>query len=180
MSRRAGHLEDVAAAVADGELGHDDRDRALVHITWCPDCRDSVADQRRTKGRLANSQAPSPEIEIPAGLLERLTQIPGLSSDDAFALVRSPMPTPSPPRPAAERRLHRVGVRRRRLSAALAGSASVLALGVWGAPSDTSRVPYELVNAGGHPASYETVGFAHLPGSTQLRQLPGYGFLGRP
>jgi len=178
MSRRACHLDDVAAAVADGELGHDDRDRALVHITWCPGCRAAVDEQRRTKALLTATAFPPPEI--PAELLRRLSEIPGLSSPDAFALVRSPMPTPAPPRPVAGRRLHRVSARRRRLSAALVGSASVLALGVWAAPSDTSRVPFELVNAGGHPSSYETVGFTRETGSTQLRQLPGYGFLGRP
>ncbi|MCU1677109.1 MAG: hypothetical protein JWM93_1867 [Frankiales bacterium] len=176
MSGHAGHLDDVAAAVADGELGHDDRDNALVHITWCPDCRATVESQRRAKAAVAAL----PDPALPADLLDRLSGLPGLTSDELFRLVRSPMPTPPPGRPGPERRPHRVSVRRRRLSAALVGSASVLALGVWAVPSDTSRVPYELVNAGGHPASYTTVDFAHVTGTTQLRQLPGYGFLGRP
>ncbi len=178
MSGHAGHLDDVAAAVADGELAHDDRDHALAHSAWCAECRAAVDGQRRTKALLTGTAGPVPDV--PAGLLHRLSQIPGLSSPEAFALVRSPMPTPAPPRAVVCRRLHRVSGRRRRLSAALVGSASVLALGVWAAPSDTSRLPSELVNTGGHPSSYETVGFARVPGSTQFRQLPGYGFLGRP
>ena len=169
------HLGDIAAAVADGELGHDDRDRALAHITWCPECRADVGGQRRGKARVVSAGVP----DLPGGLLDRLVAIPALSADESFALLRSELPTP-PPGAGTPRPPHRVSMRRRRLSAALMGSASVLALGVWAAPSDTSRVPYELVNAGGHPASYGTVEFTRMTGASQLRQLPGFGFLGRP
>ena len=177
MSGHSSHLGDIAAAVADGALGHDDRDRALVHITWCPQCRATVEEQRRAKATLA---AATLTPDLPAGLLGRLSAIPTLTSDETFALMRSELPTPPPGRAPEPRDLHRVSGRRRRLSAALAGSASVLALGVWAAPTDTTRAPFELVNAGGHPASYETVDFLRVAGTTQLRQLPGYGFLGRP
>jgi anti-sigma factor RsiW len=175
MTAHVSHLGDIAAAVADGELGHDDRDRALAHITWCPECRADVDGQRRGKARVIGAGVP----DLPPGLLDRLIAIPSLSADEAFALMHSELPTPSPGA-GNPRSRHRVSMRRRRLSAALVGSASVLALGVWAAPNDTSRVPYELVNAGGHPASYGTVEFTRMTGASQLRQLPGFGFLGRP
>ena len=175
MSAHASHLGEIAADVADAQLGHDDRDRALAHITWCLDCRAEVDEQRRGKARVAGAGTP----EMPSGLLDRLTAIPALPADEMFALMKSQLPTPAPGRTPPQS-LHRVGMRRRRLSAALVGSASMIALGVWAAPTDTSRVPYELVNAGGHPASYGTVEFTRMTGAAQLRQLPGYAFLGRP
>ena len=32
------HLGDRIAALADGELGHTERDRALAHVAGCPSC----------------------------------------------------------------------------------------------------------------------------------------------
>lgn len=47
------HLGDLAAALVDGELGHDARDRALAHLAGCDECRAEVAGQRRLKARIA-------------------------------------------------------------------------------------------------------------------------------
>lgn len=51
-------LGDLAAALVDNELGHEQRDRALVHITACRECRSEVDAQRRLKALLANQSDP--------------------------------------------------------------------------------------------------------------------------
>lgn len=66
------HLGDLAAALVDGELDHDARDRALAHITSCGDCRAEVDAQRRLKALLANQADPV----VPAALAARLLQVP--------------------------------------------------------------------------------------------------------
>lgn len=68
MSARDGHLGDIAAALVDGALDGDSRDRALAHITGCIECRAEVDQQRQLKERLRRSIDPSP----PAGLTDRL------------------------------------------------------------------------------------------------------------
>lgn len=52
------HLDDLAAALVDNELSHDDRDRALRHIIDCGPCRAEVDAQRRLKALLANQADP--------------------------------------------------------------------------------------------------------------------------
>lgn len=54
------HLGDRVAALVDGELSHQDRDRALAHIAHCADCRAELATQRATKQLLASATAPQP------------------------------------------------------------------------------------------------------------------------
>lgn len=66
------HLGDDVAALVDGELGHDDRDRALCHITSCDDCRAEVDAQRRLKALLANQ----PDPEVSPALTARLLALP--------------------------------------------------------------------------------------------------------
>jgi anti-sigma factor RsiW len=65
------HLGDLAAALADNELGHDQRDRALSHITACGACRREVDAQRRLKALLANQADP----EVTAAFTIRLVAI---------------------------------------------------------------------------------------------------------
>lgn len=79
------HLGDRAAALVDGELGDHARDRALVHLAHCLDCRGEVEEQRRLKNAL--------QLEVPAPLAERMS-----------ALLREAGPPPgsgplAPPRP---------------------------------------------------------------------------------
>ena len=63
------HLGDLAAALADNELDHDQRDRALVHITACGRCRSEVDAQRRLKALLANQADPEVPVTLTVTLL---------------------------------------------------------------------------------------------------------------
>jgi hypothetical protein len=71
-SRRDPCLGETAAALVDGALDHDARDRALAHVTRCPTCRTEVDAQRRLKARLSALGGP----QCPSGLAGRLAAIP--------------------------------------------------------------------------------------------------------
>jgi anti-sigma factor RsiW len=62
------HLHELAAALADGELDHDARDRAFAHLAGCAQCRADVDVQRRMKSLLANQPDPAPSAELLARL----------------------------------------------------------------------------------------------------------------
>ncbi|GAA2240500.1 zf-HC2 domain-containing protein [Streptomyces amakusaensis] len=66
------HLGDRLAALVDGELKHDARDRVLAHLATCPKCKAEADAQRRLKDVFAQS-APPPLSE---GLLARLQGLP--------------------------------------------------------------------------------------------------------
>lgn len=66
------HLGDRLAALVDGELGHDARDRVLAHLATCHKCKAEADAQRRLKSVFAQS-APPPLSE---GLLARLQGLP--------------------------------------------------------------------------------------------------------
>jgi anti-sigma factor RsiW len=75
------HLGDRLAALVDGELEHDARDRVLAHLATCPRCKAEADAQRRLKNAFAQS-APPPLSE---GLLARLQGLPagpGAGDDD--------------------------------------------------------------------------------------------------
>ncbi|GAA1706241.1 hypothetical protein GCM10009765_64610 [Fodinicola feengrottensis] len=69
------HLGELAAAVTDGVLGHQARERALVHLAGCPACRAEVEAQRRLKLMLSGLGGP----EAPMSLADRLRAIPDAS-----------------------------------------------------------------------------------------------------
>jgi hypothetical protein len=71
-SRRDPHLGELAAALVDGALDHNARDRALAHVMRCAGCRAEVDAQRRMKAQLAQVAFPP----ISAGLAERLLSLP--------------------------------------------------------------------------------------------------------
>ncbi|MFD5329181.1 anti-sigma factor family protein [Streptomyces sp. NPDC127092] len=71
------HLGDRLAALVDGELGHDARERVLAHLATCARCK-AEADAQRTLKNVFASTAPPPPSE---GLLARLQGLPGGSSD---------------------------------------------------------------------------------------------------
>jgi len=58
------HLLDRIAAFIDGELDHAERDRVLVHLASCVECRNEVAAHRAVKSRLAHlaPTEPSPTL----------------------------------------------------------------------------------------------------------------------
>ncbi|MFD7924300.1 zf-HC2 domain-containing protein [Streptomyces sp. NPDC059740] len=67
------HLGDRLAALVDGELGHDARERVLAHLATCHRCKAEADAQRRLKSVFAASAPPGPS----AGLLARLQNLPG-------------------------------------------------------------------------------------------------------
>lgn len=67
------HLGDRLAALVDGELKHDARDRVLAHLATCAKCKAEAAAQRRLKSVFAQSAPPSPS----EGFLARLQGLPG-------------------------------------------------------------------------------------------------------
>ncbi|MFE2234314.1 anti-sigma factor family protein [Streptomyces sp. NPDC059442] len=71
------HLGDRLAALVDGELGHDARDRVLAHLATCARCK-AEADAQRTLKSVFASTAPPPPSE---GLLARLQGLPGGPGD---------------------------------------------------------------------------------------------------
>ncbi|MFI0411064.1 anti-sigma factor family protein [Actinomadura sp. 3N508] len=84
-------LGERLTALVDGELGHEERDRALAHLACCDRCRDEVASLRKLKGRLRGldetGELPSPDF------LTRLRTLP--------AAAGSPAPRDdAPPKPA--------------------------------------------------------------------------------
>ncbi|MFF4227714.1 anti-sigma factor family protein [Streptomyces sp. NPDC001820] len=73
------HLGDRLAALVDGELKHDVRDRVLAHLATCPRCKAEADAQRRLKNVFAHTAPPPPS----EGLLARLQGLPaGPGGDD--------------------------------------------------------------------------------------------------
>ena len=62
------HLGDRIAALADGELSHHARDRALAHVAHCADCRAALDAQRAVKDLLGNAGSPRPGPDTVAAL----------------------------------------------------------------------------------------------------------------
>ncbi|HCA87970.1 MAG TPA: hypothetical protein DEQ61_22410, partial [Streptomyces sp.] len=67
------HLGDHLAALVDGELGHDLRERVLAHLATCGRCKAEADEQRRLKNVFARTAPPPPS----EGLLARLQGLPG-------------------------------------------------------------------------------------------------------
>ncbi|WP_335940368.1 anti-sigma factor family protein [Streptomyces sp. PTD5-9] len=72
------HLGDRLAALVDGELKHDVRERVLAHLATCGKCKAEAAAQRRLK-RVFAQAAPPPPSE---GFLARLQGLPGGAAGD--------------------------------------------------------------------------------------------------
>lgn len=64
------HLGPRISALADGELGHQARDRALAHVAHCAACRDQLEAERAVKAALASAAAPVPSDRMLASLQE--------------------------------------------------------------------------------------------------------------
>ncbi|GAA2997091.1 anti-sigma factor family protein [Streptomyces fulvorobeus] len=73
------HLGDRLAALVDGELKHDARERVLAHLATCCKCKAEADAQRRLKSVFAQSAPPSPS----EGFLARLQGLPGGPGGDA-------------------------------------------------------------------------------------------------
>jgi anti-sigma factor RsiW len=75
------HLGDRLAALVDGELEHDARDRVLAHLATCPRCKAEADAQRRLKSAFAQS-APPPLSEALLARLQGLPAGPGAGDGD--------------------------------------------------------------------------------------------------
>lgn len=73
------HLGDRLAALVDGELKHDARERVLAHLATCCKCKAEADAQRRLKSVFAQSAPPSPS----EGFLARLQGLPGGPGGDS-------------------------------------------------------------------------------------------------
>jgi anti-sigma factor RsiW len=62
------HLGERLTALVDGELGHDERDRALAHLAACEQCRGEADTLRRLKSRLRSLD----DVGAPTNLIGRL------------------------------------------------------------------------------------------------------------
>jgi anti-sigma factor RsiW len=135
------HLDETAAALVDGELGHSAREAALAHLAHCQRCRAQVEEQRRTKAQLSRTTFPTMSDEL-TGRLRAIGSTP---------VAGRPAPPPAtanrrPPSPAGRRRPSGrqpwSGSRRSRTWAAATGVAASLVLGLGtafvagGAPSE--------------------------------------------
>ena len=74
------HLGDQVAALVDGELDHESRDRAFAHIATCDSCRAEVDAERRLKARIRALSQP----ELAPDLNLRLLSLAGTSLGDAL------------------------------------------------------------------------------------------------
>lgn len=137
------HLGDRLAALVDGELSHDTRERVLAHLATCARCKAEADAQRRLKTMFVES-APPP---LSAGLLARLQGLPGGGSDGPsgpsgrFGPPPGAEPFPTfayaPPAAAAAPqqqgfRIHEVGRQRRRFAFVAAGAVSLAAIALGG------------------------------------------------
>ncbi len=73
------HLGAKVAALADGELSHDARDRALAHVAGCGTCRAELDAERRLRRVLGTT----PDPALPPGLMRSLLAIGDTSSSGA-------------------------------------------------------------------------------------------------
>ncbi|MFG3283100.1 anti-sigma factor family protein [Streptomyces sp. NPDC048111] len=67
------HLGDRLAALVDGELNHDARERVLSHLATCAKCKAEADAQRNLKNVFARAAPPPPS----EGFLARLQGLPG-------------------------------------------------------------------------------------------------------
>jgi anti-sigma factor RsiW len=70
MGRFSEHLGSRLGALVDGELAHDDRDRALAHLACCAQCRILVEAERSLKTKLDAMPMPEPSARLMAALFQ--------------------------------------------------------------------------------------------------------------
>ncbi|MDT0443171.1 zf-HC2 domain-containing protein [Streptomyces johnsoniae] len=177
------HLGESLAALVDGELSHDSRDRVLAHLATCAHCKAEADAQREVKSVFASSPLPGPSD----GLLARLQGLPAADTgpaapadDDApddrdeppakrsSALRLDLLPGGrqrdsllGPPTLGGERgfRIHEPGAARvprgHRLAFAAAGAVSLAAFAIGGA---VSSVGTATTTAGSAPPSAVSAG----------------------
>jgi anti-sigma factor RsiW len=139
------HLGDRAAALVDGQLGHDARDRALAHLARCTQCQQEVELQRRLKAALGGTQsAPAPPQPLVEDLLRALPA-PAAGTHRHQRRIPSfvaPMSDPAALAPPRVRPVpHRWRVQRIAAAAVLAVGVAVLGLAALGGGHATPTGP---------------------------------------
>jgi hypothetical protein len=97
------HLGIQVTALVDDQLSHDERDRALAHVTRCEQCRVAMEQERVTKAALRQL----PLVEAPAGLVKALLAM----AETGGPLPPRRRPFPGPKTPAVGWRLRDSGPR---------------------------------------------------------------------
>jgi anti-sigma factor RsiW len=95
------HLGERLTALVDGELEHDERDRAYAHLTACAHCRSEADALRRLKKRMRSL----PDTVPPGDFLARLHAIGGSGGADPGRPARETRPLPGGTRPPQRRGL---------------------------------------------------------------------------
>lgn len=142
------HLGERLSALIDGELGHDERERALVHLTACDECRAEADMLRGLKRRLRAVHDPAPSEDLmvrlramgePGGPVPpAVSRLPGHGRRPAVARPRDTRPAGGPPRRVAVR--HKMP-RGRYL---IAGAATLAVLGIGSAAFAAGSDPRSL------------------------------------
>lgn len=87
------HLGDRLAALIDGELEDEARERVLAHLATCGGCKAEAEAQRRVKSVFAGTAPPPPSD----GLLARLQGLPATGPDAGLSHSGGPRPPSSSP-----------------------------------------------------------------------------------
>ncbi|WP_446042432.1 zf-HC2 domain-containing protein [Streptomyces albidoflavus] len=158
------HLGDRLAALVDGELGHEARERVLAHLATCCKCKAEADAQRRLKSVFATAAPPPPSEsflarlqglpaagpEGPTGSGSGFGAGPPFGSSADFGMAPGPFRyapvTPvGPDEPRSGFRIHDLGraeaersaSRGRRFAFAAAGAVSLAALALGGVAAGT-------------------------------------------
>ncbi|WP_275463072.1 anti-sigma factor family protein [Streptomyces noursei] len=193
------HLGDRLAALVDGELGHDARERVLAHLATCGRCKAEADAQRRLKNVFAQALSPGPS----EGLLARLQQLPGGDSegpgsrlgsgtfgrgafaggDGVFGYVPSEnhlggamAAVPTPPRTRGFRvpEPERAAPQRRRFAFAAAGAVSLAAFALGGALPLEAAVDAPGPRAEGSGTAVTPLGANPAAGSLEFSRGQGF------
>ena len=157
-------LGDLTAALVDCELGHDDRDRALAHITRCDPCRAEVDAQRRLKALLANQPDPQLSFTMTVRLLDVARDAAGPNHADVVRVRRRVLVAP----PARARSLRNRAATYSALGVALVAGAVAV-----GGESDAPKVrPPVTAYVEEHSATTDQLGPLYDPaGNVVLASL---------
>ena len=140
------HLDERVSDLVDDRLDHDERDRALVHLTVCAYCRDAVEYERHAKNALRSLPDVAPSDSLVQNLLalaepgEPLPpEVPGRTpAPVAGWRPRDTRPPGGPSRPDRPRPARRVRAMRVAAVGMCSSGAMLVLLAALGSPSTTS------------------------------------------